>query len=177
MAWIWFVRSSLNYGLESLLRVIQTWFSQIQEQPWNSNSACWKTLHTLIFNWKFQLLEYWRPLEALEKFYEITAPVWMDFKNSFAWLTGIKKQIFYQNKFLWFRPFFDPSDLKKRSKNSSSQKICYDKKSVFPRPSTTQRNFWNPFTPVLWFYYLFFQSFWWPPVFQELKFSVKNQLV
>ena len=37
----------------------------------------------------------------------------------------------------------------KRSKNSSSQKNCYDKKSVFPRPSTTQRNFYNPFTQVL----------------------------
>ena len=87
-----------------LSKIIQTWFSQIQEQPWNSNSARWKTLHTLIFNWKFQLLEYWRPLEALEKVYKITAPVWMDFKNSFAWLTGMKKQIFYQNKFFWFRP-------------------------------------------------------------------------
>ena len=89
--------------------LVQTWFSQIQEQPWNSNSACWKTLHTLIFNWKFQLLEYWQPLEALEKFYEITAPVWMDFKNSFPWLTGMKKQIFDYSNFFgsgYFLTFF-----------------------------------------------------------------------
>ena len=85
--------------MKTQLLLIQTWFSQIQEQPWNSNSACWKTLHTLIFNWKFQLLEYWRPLEALENFYEITAPVWMDFKNSFPWLTGMKKLIFDYNNF------------------------------------------------------------------------------
>ena len=89
--------------------LIQTWFFQIQEQPWNSNSAHWKTLHTFNFNWKFQLLEYWGPLEALEKVYKITAPVWMDFKNSFAWLTGVQKLIFYHNKFFgssYFLTFF-----------------------------------------------------------------------
>ena len=114
-----------------LLAVIQTWFSQIQEQPWNSNSARWKTLHTLIFNWKFQLLEYWGPLEALEKVYKITAPVWMDFKNSFAWLTGMKKEIFYQNKFFWFQPFFDPSDLKKGQKIAGAKKVVTIKNLFF----------------------------------------------
>ena len=66
-------------------------------------------VHTLNFNWKFQFLEYWRPLEALKKFYEITAPVWMDFKNSFPWLTGMKKQIFDYNNFFgsgYFLTFF-----------------------------------------------------------------------
>ena len=86
-------------GLTQVYTLIQTWFTQIQEQPWNSNSLFWKTLHTPIFNWKFQLLEYWRPLEAQEKGYEITTPVWMDYKNSFAWLTGVKKLIFYHNNF------------------------------------------------------------------------------
>ena len=50
---------------------MQTRKSQIQEQPWNLNSACWNTLHKLIFNWKFQLLEYWQPLENLEKVIKI----------------------------------------------------------------------------------------------------------
>ena len=30
--------------------LMQTRKSQIQEQPWNLNSACWKKLHKLIFN-------------------------------------------------------------------------------------------------------------------------------
>ena len=45
-------------------------------------------------------------IRSSENVYKITAPVWMDFKNSFTWLTGMKKQIFYQNNFFWFRPFF-----------------------------------------------------------------------
>ena len=132
----------------ALYRIIQTQLSQIQEQPWNSNSACWKTLHMLIFNWKFQLLEYWRPLEAQEKGYKITAPVWMDYKNSFAWLTGVKNSIFYHNNFFASRHFLI-HQIWKRSKKSRSQKSCYNQKFVFSCPSTTQRNFLNPITPVL----------------------------
>ena len=49
-------------NLQVYYTLIHTRFSQIQEQPWNFNSACWKTLHTLIFNWNFQFLEYWQPL-------------------------------------------------------------------------------------------------------------------
>ena len=47
----------------------------------------------------------------------------MDLKNSFAWLTGMKKQIFYQKKFFWFRPFLDPSDLKKGQKIARAKKV------------------------------------------------------
>ena len=43
----------------------------------------------------------------------------------------------------------------KRSKNSWSQKSCHNQKSVFSCPSTVQRNFWNPFTPVIYFYNFF----------------------
>ena len=124
--------------------IIQTRLSQIQEQPWNSTSAHWKTLHTLIFNWIFHLLKYWWPLEAMEKSYKDTSPVWMDFKNSFAWLIYMKKLIFDYNNFL---TYFFRSD---GSKNGRSQKSCCNQKSVFSRKSTTQRNFWNPFTPVMY---------------------------
>ena len=89
-----YVKSSAN-----VLGLMQTRFPQIQEHPRNLHSACWKTPHKLILNWKFQLLQYQRPLEALEKGSKITTPVWMDFKNSFAWLTGMKKLIFGYNNF------------------------------------------------------------------------------
>ena len=61
---------TLNYDtllmyLPSVCIVMQTRFSQIQEHPKNFNSVCKKTLLRLIFNKKFQLLEWWRPLEAL----------------------------------------------------------------------------------------------------------------
>ena len=135
--------------------LIQTRLSQIQEQPWNSNSAHWKTLHTLIFNWIFQLLEYWWPLEALEKSYKNTSPVWMDFKNSFAWLIYMKKLIFDYNNFFgsgYFLTYFFRSD---GSKNGRSQKSCCNQKSVFSCQSTTQKNFWNPITLVMYFHNFF----------------------
>ena len=136
-------------------RIIQTRLSQIQEQPWNSNSAHWKTLHTLIFNWIFQLLEYWWPLEALEKSYKNTSPVWMDFKNSFAWLIYMKKLIFDYNNFFgsgYFLTYFFRSD---GSKNGRSQKSCCNQKSVFSCQSTTQKNFWNPITLGMYFHNFF----------------------
>ena len=36
-----------------------------------------------------------------------------------------------------------------------AKKVVKIKNQFFSCPSTTQKNFWNPFTPVLWFYYLF----------------------
>ena len=74
----------------------------------------------------------------------------MDFKNSFAWLISMKKLIFCFNKFFasgYFLTYFFRSD---GSKNGRSQKSCCNQKSVFSCKSTTQRNFWNPFTPVMY---------------------------
>ena len=75
--------------------------------------------------------------------------MWTNFKN---FSDGCEKS----DSLLWqlfsLQPFFHPWDLKKRSKNGRTQKSCYNQKSVFSRPSTTWRNFWNPFTPVLYFY-------------------------
>ena len=78
---------------------MQTRFTQIQRYRPNFNFVCKNKLHRLIFNSNFQLLEYWQPLEALEKRCEITIQMWMDFKNSFAWLMSMKKLIFCFNNF------------------------------------------------------------------------------
>ena len=55
----------------------------------------------------------------------------MDFKNSFMWLTGMKKQIFYQNNFFWFRQFLDPLDLKKGQKIAGAKKVVIIKNLFF----------------------------------------------
>ena len=55
----------------------------------------------------------------------------------------LSKQIFLVPAIFW------SIRSEKRSKNSRSQKSCYNQKFVFSCPSTTERNFWNPFTPVL----------------------------
>ena len=76
--------------------------------------------------------------------------MWLDFKNSFAWLTGTKKLIFDYNNFFGSGHFLIHQIWKNRLKNSRSQKSCCNQKSVFSCKSTTQRNFWNPFTPVMY---------------------------
>ena len=110
---------------------MQTRKSQIQEQPWNLNSACWKTLHKLIFNWKFQLLEYWRPLEALEKSSENTTPVWREFKNSFAWLTGMKKMIFCYSYFFGSGHFLTLLSNLMDQKRAGAKKVIKTKNQFF----------------------------------------------
>ena len=52
----------------------------------------------------------------LEKGYRITLPTWIDFKNSFAWLTCMKKPFFYSNNFFgssYFLTFFQISWIEK----------------------------------------------------------------
>ncbi len=79
----------------------------------------------------------------------------MDFKNSFAWLTGMKKLIFYFNNFFGSGHFLIHQIWKNRLKNSRSQKSCCNQKSVFSCQSTTQKNFWNPITLVMYFHNFF----------------------
>ena len=86
--------------------------------------------------------------EAPNFSHENKATAWTNFKNFFAWLTGMKKLIFYLNDFFGSGHFFDPWHLKKWPKNDRSQKIQNTKKLLSSCPLTTQRNFWNPF--ILW---------------------------
>ena len=92
------------------------------------------------------------------------AKAWMEFKNSFAWLTGIKKQFFYHIDFSDSGHFLVTFLRFHGSKNSRSKKIYLNKKSVLSCPSTTRRNFWNPCTLVLYFY-----NFW-----PELQMAASN---
>ena len=81
----------------------------------------------------------------------------MDFKNSFAWLIYMKKLIFDYNNFFgsgYFLTYFFRSD---GSKNGRSQKSCCNQKSVFLCQSTTQKNFWNPITLVMYFHNFFLE--------------------
>ena len=104
------------------------------------NSACWNTLHKLIFNWKFQLLEYWQPLEALEKNSENTTPVWKEF---FLCAVDRHEKIYFLFlQLFWLRPFFDPSNLKGGSNNGRTQKSCY-KKTIFFMPVNYAKEFLN----------------------------------
>ena len=57
--------------------------------------------------------------------------VWMDFKNSFAWLTGIKKLIFDYRNFFVSGSFFDPCYLKNRQKRRLKPKSQVPKISAF----------------------------------------------
>ena len=104
---------------------------------------------------------------------------WTYFKNFFAWLTGMKKEIFYQFDFSGSGHFLVTFLRYHGSKDSRSQKIHLNKKSVFSCTSTTRRNFWIPF--MLWPY--FHGCFWklWQVISNSLdlfskKFiSTKNQ--
>ena len=84
----------------------------------------------------------------------------MEFKNSFAWLTGMIKLIFCWDKFFCSGYFSIHEILKKWPKSDRSQKSQYGKKIVFWCLSTMRRNFWTPF--MLWPY--FYDCFWklWP---------------
>ena len=62
----------------------------------------------------------------------------------------MKKLIFDYNNFFGSGHFLIHQIWKNRLKNSRSQKSCCNQKSVFSCKSTTQRNFWNPFTPVMY---------------------------
>ena len=53
------------------------------------------------------------------------------------------------------KPYFPCSELYRlawRSINGRSKKSGCNEKSIFSHPTTMQRNFWNPFTLVLYFY-------------------------
>ena len=75
----------------------------------------------------------------------------MDFKNSFAWLTDMKKLIFQYNNFFGSGHFLVYFSRPHGSKNDRSQKSYFDKKSVFSCLSTSWSNFLFLF--MLWLYF------------------------
>ena len=111
--------------------IILKWFEgQIPLCASNSNSEHWKILHTLIFNWNFQLLEYWRPLEALGKRlwnYSINEN---GFQKFLFVIRAWKKWFFITTTFLALADFwhFFRSD---GSKNGQSQKVVIIKNQFF----------------------------------------------
>ena len=68
------------------------------------------------------------------------------FRSWQAW-----KNWFFVLRLLWLLPFFDPSHLNEWSKKGPSQKSYYNETSVFSCLTTTKNNFWNPYSPVLYF--------------------------
>ena len=97
------------------------------------------------FGKKFAKLRQCEQFEVQENSSENKASAWTNFKNSFAWLTGMKQLIFYFNNFFCSGHFLVIfSDLMDQ-KNGRSQKIHKSKISVFSCLSTTRRNFWNSF--------------------------------
>ena len=70
--------------------------------------------------------------------------LWTDFKNSFSWLTGMKKLIFGINNFFGSGHFLIYVFWKKWSKNDRSKKIFCIQKSSFSFISNAQKKFWNP---------------------------------
>ena len=55
----------------------------------------------------------------------------MDFKNSFEWLTGMKKLIFHFNNVFGSGHFFDPSEQKKGQKIAGAKKVFKIKNQFF----------------------------------------------
>ena len=116
-------------------------FSQIQEQPRNSNSACWKTLHKLIFNWKFQLLEYWRPLEALGKrLWNYNTSV-NGFQKFLCLVDGHEKTNFLLQQRFWLRLLFDLLFLIWWIKKWPEPKKLLNQKITFFMPVNHQKEF------------------------------------
>ena len=76
------------------------------------------------FGKKFAKLRQCEQFEVQENIFKNKASVWTNFKNFFAWLTGMKKLIFYYYEFFGSGHFFDPSNLKKWPKIDPSKKIC-----------------------------------------------------
>ena len=69
--------------------------------------------------------------------------LWTDFKNSFTWLTGMKKLIFGINNFFGSGHFSIYRFWKKWSKNDRSKKIFCTQKSALSYISNAQKKFWN----------------------------------
>ena len=97
------------------------------------------------FGKKFAKLRQCEQFEVQENSSENKASAWTNFKNSFAWLTGMKQLIFYFNNFFCSGHFLVIFYYLMDQKNDRSQKIHKSKKSVFSCLSTTRRNFWNSF--------------------------------
>ena len=84
--------------------ITQARFSQIQEHPQNFNSTCKKTLLRLIFNKKFQVLEWWRPLEALEKrFFGNLKPVKISKNDTNIICLSLKNTLYFKITRLWLK--------------------------------------------------------------------------
>ena len=83
-------------------------------------------------------------IKGLENNCQNKTSLWTDFKNSFAWLTGMKKLIFGINNFFGSGHFLIYFFWKKWSKNDRSKKIFCLKKSVFSYISNAQQKFCNP---------------------------------
>ena len=83
-------------------------------------------------------------IEVLEISCKNKTSLWMDFKNSFTWLMGMKKLIFGINNFFGSGHFLIHFFWKKWSKNDRSKKIFWIQKSVFSYISNAQKKFWNP---------------------------------
>ena len=87
------------------------------------------------------LLIHFCPLEALAKKCKNIPPVSTDFKNSFVWLTGVKKVIFHYNNFFdsgHFLIFF--SDLMNR-KMAGVKKVVKIKSQFFHACQPRKGNF------------------------------------
>ena len=80
-------------------------------------------------------------IKALADNCENKASLWRNFKNSFAWLIGMKKVIFGFNNFFGSGHFLIYVLRKKWSKNDRSKKNFCIQKSVFSYISNAQKKF------------------------------------
>ena len=74
-----------------------------------------------------------------------------EIKNFCTWLTGMKKLIFYFNRFFCSGHFWSFCKIWWIRKMTRAKKICLNEKSVFSCLSSTRRNFWNSFIQRLYF--------------------------
>ena len=95
------------------------------------------------------------------------------FQKFICTVDGHDRTDFWIQKIFWFRPFFDLFSNMMDQKNAPSQKICLPKKSVFSCPSTTWRNMWYPFTPMLYFH-TFMSELQIAPIIPMLGINVPN---
>ena len=70
-------------------------------------------------------------IKVLENNCENKASLWTDFKNSFAWLTGMKNMIFHTYNFFCSGHFLIFDFLKNDQKMARTKKVCNTKNHIF----------------------------------------------
>ena len=100
----------------------------------------------------------------------------MDFKNYFSQLSDMKKLMFHYNNFFDLGPFLTFHSNVMDQKMAGAKKVIKTKNQFF-HACQLRKGIFEIHSHWCCILRTCFQIFYWLPLFQELKFSAKNQLV